>query len=90
MTTYWISHPQDFANQYTVGIATTPAHAAQYAADEFQRLPRKDALRRLAYRGDAATTAYVSATLDGRDLYDRFAAARQLRSGAPVTLSGEG
>lgn len=80
MSTYWINRPQDFANQYTVGIATTQGHAEQYAAEGFDRINRAEALRRLCYRGDRATTAYVSATLDGRDIYDRFAAARNLRS----------
>ena len=84
--TYWLRHPQDFANQFSVGIATTPAHGEQYAAEGYNRITRTEAMRRLCYRGDRATTAYVSATLDGRDVYDRFGAARQMRAGEPVTL----
>lgn len=84
--TYWLRHPQDFANQFVVGIATSPAHGEQYAAEGFDRINRAEALRRLCYRGDRATAAYVSATLDGRDVYDRFSVARQMRAGETVTL----
>ena len=80
MRTYWIQYPQNFSNQYTVGIATTEAHATQYEAEGYDRIDRAAALRRLCYRGDWATTAYVSATLDGRD-FDRFTVARRIRAG---------
>jgi len=79
--TYWYASDRGFANEYSVGIATSQSHAKQYAAEGFQRISRDQALRDLSNRGDAATSIYAGCTVDGVDGFDRFEVARALRTG---------
>ncbi len=82
--TYWYASPRGFANEYTIGIATTQGAAKSYEAEGFVRIDRDRALRELVYRGDAATKAYVGVSVDGEDRYDRFDVARAIRTGQTI------
>jgi hypothetical protein len=87
MNTYWTRHPRNFGNEYIVGIATTAEDAAQYEAEGFDRCNRESALHAMSYRGDEATKAFVDVTLNGKPVWDRFEAARDLRKGnIPATI----
>jgi hypothetical protein len=78
--TYWRLIPRGFANEYTIGIATSHQFAKQYAAAGYERISRDLARRELTYRGDNATEAFVSVTVDNDDgNHDRFELARELR-----------
>lgn len=63
--TYWIKFPRGFANEYDVGIATSAAHAAQYAADGYLQILREQAIRDMSAKGDNATKVYKSVTING-------------------------
>ena len=78
--TYWLKFPR-FANEYIVGIASTRADAAQYAAEDFKRIDRDYALRLMSDHGDNATRLYATVTVDGEQVYDRFETARGIRTG---------
>jgi hypothetical protein len=83
--TYWYNSPRGFANEYTVGIASSKAHADQYAAWGYERISRDRALRELAYKGDAATKAYASVSVDGdHESYDRHDVARAIRTSEEI------
>jgi len=77
--TYWIDFPRDFANEFTVAIATNASQGAIYKRLGFTRIPRERALRELVSRGDAATSIYAAAEIDGNSV-DRFETARDLVS----------
>jgi hypothetical protein len=79
--TYWLLIPRGFANEYTVGIASTQADAEQYEAEGYRRIDRDHALNRMSRRGDNATQLYASVTVDGEQVYDRFETAREIRTG---------
>ena len=79
MRTYWLWFPRDFANEYTVGVATGKDWATNYKAQEFERIPRERAIREMRYRGDEATTAYVMVEEDGKQVIDRWDYARSLK-----------
>jgi hypothetical protein len=81
---YWYSCARGFANEYSVGIATSKAHAEQYESEGFERIDRDRALREMVYRGDDATQAYVIVSIDGNDNCDRFSIARNIRAGQPI------
>lgn len=86
MNTYWIRYPRDFANEYTIGVATTVESARLYQDDGYERIARKRALERMTNRGDSATKVYVGVTLDGRNVMDtryagRHELAREIRAG---------
>lgn len=81
--TYWLKFPRGFANEYTVGIATTEANAEQYKAEGFERISRDRALREMSDRGDPATQVYARVTIDGQEPDDnRFQIARSLHNRA--------
>lgn len=83
--TYWYASERGFANEYTVGIATTKAHADSYAAAGFDRIDRDRALRELTDRGDNATKVYAGVSVDGdSERYDRFEVARSIRAGNAI------
>ena len=77
--TYWFRSPSNFANQYIIGVATNVSDADSYTAENYQKISRDSALAEMVWRGDAATQAFVSVTLDGADVEDRFGFARSLR-----------
>jgi hypothetical protein len=82
--TYWHLSPRGFGNEYTVAIATSREAAQSYEDRGYDRVDRQYALKELTYRGDAATKAYVSAEIDGRQVDDRFELARAIRTGSPL------
>lgn len=77
--TYWYLSARGFANEYTVGIATTKAAAADYQAAGYDRIDRTRALRELTDKGDNATKIYAGVSVDGDDRYNRFDVAKSLR-----------
>jgi hypothetical protein len=79
MRTYWQRFSRDFANEYSIGIATTQGHADQYQAEGYDRISRCVALREMSDRGDNATQVYCSVTIDGSEVEDRFSVARIIR-----------
>jgi hypothetical protein len=85
--TYWYASSRGFANEYSVGIATSKTHAEQYKAEGYDRISRDQALRDLSNRGDAATQIYAGVTVDGADGFDRFEVARAIRGGHPLPRS---
>lgn len=83
--TYWHLCPRGFANEYTVGIATTTEAAQDYKDGGYDRVDRAYALKELTYRGDAATKAYVCALIDGKEFAgDRFELAAAIRKGGAL------
>lgn len=80
MKTYWEDEQRGFQNEYSIGVATTAAAADDYKSQGYVKLTRQLALRRLAYKGDAATKAYVGASIDGRQCY-KDEALRFIRTG---------
>jgi len=81
--TYWQYHPRDFDNEYTVAVATTAEHAAQYEAEGYSRIDRDMALHEMSKR-IKGLQLHVGVEVDGDIYYDRFAVARALRCGAPI------
>jgi hypothetical protein len=61
-----------------VGIATTKAHADQYADEDFEEVDVSEALLRMSRRGDG-TKWYITVTENGYPVPDRFSHARSLR-----------
>lgn len=84
---YWYIEPRGFANEYSVGVATNAASAADYEARGYTKITRDRALREMTYRGDDATDAYVGVSVDHSDgvMYDRFEVARAIRDGKAIT-----
>jgi hypothetical protein len=77
---YWYLCPRGFANEYSIGVATTDAGAAHYKSAGYERVTKAYAMREMVDRGDAATQRYVGVTIDGHDDWrDRFEIARDLR-----------
>ena len=66
---YFLLCPRGFANEFTVGIATTDKGRALYDAQGFEQITRKQALRELAYRGDNATQDHSKVTINGKNVY---------------------
>lgn len=85
MMTYWFKSPRGFQNEYSIGIATGPAHAKNYKAEGYDRITRKQALRDLSNQGDDATRIYADVTVDGGTGYDRRDIARCIRTGIPIS-----
>ena len=81
--TYWYLSDRGFANEYSIGIATTKASSEHYQSLGYERIDRDRALRELNNRGDAATQIYCSVTTDGEydSGWDRFDIARNIRLG---------
>ncbi len=79
--TYWERTPRGFTNEYDIGIATTEPDAEQYAAEGFRRIKRAEALSDLCQQNSEACRYYVTATVDGVEVEDRFMLARQIRKG---------
>jgi len=82
--TYWFIRPRNFANEYSVGIASTREDAEQYEAEGYRQIDRDRALRLMSERGDTATQIYATVTIDGDPVYDRFEIAREIRTGRPI------
>lgn len=97
--TYWLNSPRGFANEYTVGVATTREAAKAYEDRGYERINRDQALREMAYGGDAATQAFVGVSVDGlsvpdfdgglveadgRSVWDRFELVAAIRAGATL------
>jgi hypothetical protein len=79
--TYWRIHQRGFRNEYTIGIATTPADAEQYKAEDYFRIDRTEALSAMSRRAGNGEQLYIGVTIDGEQVYDRFETARELRRG---------
>ena len=82
--TYWYNSPRGFANEYTVGVATTKQHAEQYKAQGWDRIDRDRALREMTYGGDAATQSYASVEIDGDAHFNARDVARCIRTGGDL------
>jgi hypothetical protein len=79
---YYFDCPRGFSNEYTVCIATTRDARLLYEAKGYEPITRKQALRNLTYRGDAATQTYVDVLIDNRQPpASRFEIARDIRLG---------
>lgn len=76
--TYWIYYPRDFANEYTVGIATTAEESAEYQDRGFERISRRRAEERINNRGDDATAVYSSIEVDNEDYCGYEVSARKI------------
>lgn len=84
---YWLICPRGFANEYTVGIATTDEGAEHYSAG-FEPISRKQALRELTNRGDNATQVFADVTINGQRVNaSRFEVAKELRDGGALPLN---
>ncbi len=79
--TYWLWFPRDFNNEYSVGVASGKDWATMYKSQGFERIPREKAIRKMRYRGDAITEAFVVVELDGKQVDDRWMYARELKGG---------
>ena len=78
--TFWRLVPRGFANEYSIGIATSHVSAKQYAAEGYERISRETARRELSNRGDAATQVFCAVSVDNDEGgHDRFELARSLR-----------
>ena len=87
MKAYYLICPRGFANEYTVGIATTSEGRDHYEFHGFERISRAQALRELSNKGDRATQIYAKATIDGeRVSVDRFEIAREIKAGGELPL----
>jgi len=84
--TFWYYSPRGFANEYEVGIANNEIYAKAYKDHGFERIDRERAIRELTYRGDEATQAYVTVTVNGdtQSKYARFELARIVRQGGLI------
>ena len=83
--TYWLNVPRGFANEYTVGIASTYEARREYRKRGYERIDRKRALKELNNRGDAATQMFVGVSLDASDFpdhIDRFELVKIIRDGS--------
>jgi len=69
MRTYWLSYPRGFANEYTVGLATTSGAAVEYDGRGHTRIPRPEALVAARRKGNDATEMFVSHEIDGQPAY---------------------
>jgi hypothetical protein len=92
--TFWILHPRNFGNEFTIGIATTEADGEQYEAEGFDRITRDRAIRELSYRPASHEQLYRSVTVDGvvplavqASEVDAPLIARNLRTGRAITMS---
>jgi hypothetical protein len=83
MNTYWMHHPRGFQNEYVIAIATTKAWADYFKEEGYARITRPYAIRKMSYKGDAATQTYIRILYDSHDA-DRFELATALRMGRPV------
>ncbi len=55
--------------------------AINYKSQGFERIPREQAIRKMRYRGDAITEAFVVVEVDGKQVIDRWVYARELKGG---------
>jgi hypothetical protein len=79
--TYWLRHPRNFANEFTIGVATTREDAEQYAAEDYRRIDRDYALRLMSLRAGNGQQLFAGVSVDGDHMYDRFEVARAVRTG---------
>lgn len=80
--TYWFCSGRGFANEYSVGIATTREGREHYETFGYKRIDRDRALREMVNRGDAATQIYAGVTINGDEtMLSRFELAQNIRSG---------
>jgi hypothetical protein len=78
---YWYFSPRGFANEYVVGIATSPSEGRNYKQEGFDRIDRDRAIRELRNNG-GVIGVYVTVSIDGSTLgHDRFVVARALKKG---------
>ena len=88
---YYLICPRGFANEYTVGIATTAEGRQHYESFGFERISRAQALRELTNPGDNATKIYATVTVDGRQISaGRLEVARELRMGGDLPVRAWG
>lgn len=84
---YFILHPRGFANEYDVGIATTPEGLAFYSVGEFEPITRKQAIRELTRKGDNATQNFGIATINGKQVYATMAeVAHEIKTGGDLPI----
>ena len=79
MRTYFLNRMRGFANEYRICVATGPAAVTNYLMLGYERIPRAEALRRLAYDGPGLQ-ARVAVEIDGEP-EDPKATLRALRRG---------
>lgn len=82
--TYWLIFPRRFANEFTVGVASSKADADQYAAEGYKRIDRDYALRLMSRQAENGEQLYAGVTVDGEPAYDRHEVARAIRTGRAV------
>jgi len=74
---YWVKEAS--ANTYMIGIASTAAHAQQYAIQGFARIDRERARRALSKTGEPI---FCTVTIDGEPApLTRFEVARSMKTG---------
>ena len=71
---YFIDEARQFANEYTLAIATTSAAKRRYAYPEpgepnWLRIEREKALVMARRRGDDATKLFIGFEVDGTQVY---------------------
>lgn len=85
--TYWLIFPRGFANEFTVGIASSKADAEQYEAEGYERIDRDYALRLMSRKAENGEQLYAGVTVDGEQAYDRLEVARAIRTGRAIHAS---
>lgn len=65
---FWVYYPRDFANEYSIALATTAEHRKAYDVAGWERVTRREAerLARVPARTGWGTENYVSREVDGR------------------------
>ena len=68
--TYWYRCPRGLPNEYDVGIARNPTAAAEYERRGYTRITRQKAIARISYKGDTATQAFNTVSIDADENID--------------------
>lgn len=85
---YFLLCPRGFANEFVVGIATTPEACEHYATNGFEQISRKQALRELSWRGDNATQDFSKVTINGKSIWaEKAEVLREIKAGGDLPLN---
>ena len=64
MNAYYRDNERGFANEYTIHVATDADYRKIFEDAGYERIIRKEAIRKARYRGDAVTQAFIGRMID--------------------------